>query len=281
MATYNHPYKVLFHQIDMQMNGDMKFQDLLRQEPKEAAERHAKMDGTNYEMEILEEDQHTKWWYGSFIKVRMRELPQKYSLTSHVSSPLDISDDEGIAEPCTFMYVPENNILLTFKSQYAPYLTKLGEYLESRSKMLPIVFNPVLKSDALDKFTQMHTATRIEVKTASLQSLALAKFHSAATLLDDLKNMGCTNISLVLTGDKKTGLKDGIAMVKELLDSDSTETLKITGYGSDPDKMDFLDLLEDRLIHSGKRGTSERSLTYQDRKNILHEAYMAHRSELT
>ena len=280
MPTYSHPYRVLFYQADMQMNRDTTFQDILRKEPPSAAERYQKINGTNYEMEVLEEDSHSGWWYGSFIKVRMRELPQKFNLTTHVSTPLGIAEDEGIAEPCTFMYIPENGILLTYKSQYAPPLSKLGEYLENRNKLMPIAFNPVLKSDALRRFAQMTTATKIEIKAAGLNAAPLSNFHSAATLMSSFKNMGCINVSLVLTGDRNLGLKDGIDIVKGLLDSEATDTLRITGYGSDPEKTDILDLLEDQLVEKGTRGTSDRTLTYQVRKNILHEAYMAHRSDL-
>ena len=65
-------YRAAFYQIDMLMNKDMTFENLLEKQMA-SPERLFEIDHDNYVLQKLEKNKVTGFWYGMLIKARMND----------------------------------------------------------------------------------------------------------------------------------------------------------------------------------------------------------------
>lgn len=223
----------------------------------------------------------TNVWYGSLTKIRMTNLPEKINHDNGILSPLPIEEDEGIAEIAAFLYDPVIRILLIQKSQYAPQISYLENYLQEKFASLPIDFKIVLNNDTLQKLQSMHILYRFELNAARLSPAAFASNASATAFLETLNTTNCYNADIKFSAKKGNPLAGWIKSFAMLLTGNMTEhvsRVKVGGFYENG-KSDVLDLLNCKREETVRMNCS-RTISFETRKSILATAYRKNKKDL-
>lgn len=279
MTGKRHEYKAAFYQVDMQMNQNMTFENLLEKQMA-SPERLFEIDHDNYVLQKLEKNKVTGFWYGMLIKARMNDIPAKINLESLESSDLGIDDNEGLAEACAFLYVPAMNVIIVQKSQYAPYITMLSPILEKTSGCMPCAFREILTKNAWEKLIKKKGIYKIIFKIAGVRPGYLADNRYAATLINGVTQFACSELELSMAAPRGGILQNIVDFVKTILGNAELKKLIVYGQDETTGQTSPLDLLKDKIEYSEKRTIEARTMTYEERRSILWNAYLAKKEEL-
>lgn len=230
-------------------------------------------------------------WEGDTIHIRMDEVPPKASIDGELSN-IELEDDEGIGEETAFLYNEAIDILALQQNIYGVTEPSFCRYFEKAAQINgPIFLFPVIQSGALQKFTNLHTVKKIEVKLArpkNMKQFAKTDGKSTSDVIEMINNFEAptANITLSVGRNRKEELNLNSVknLVKGLLgmnqSGDNVKSIKIsgaaTGFGSTA-----IELIEERMIEQFSAEPDEdRRVKYATRKDLIKTAWDNREAEL-
>ena len=273
----NKKFKVSYFQVNTCANDD-SFEQMLERMLDFPPEKRT--SETGHRLDDLYKDTHTNLWYGALVKVRMNNLPEKYEFQTGQHEEIELNITQGLGEINAFLYDPSLKVLLIQKSQYAPGVKSLGDYLQDKINALPIEFPFVLRGDALARFNKMKKFVKIHIKTAKVNPDAFADNSTSKRYIESLNLFNYLDADMTLRAPKGGSLGN---WVKDLLKplSGSQEVSKLEVSGTDEDaKKDVLDLIMCKLETEISKNVTGRTIPLEMRRNVLYTAYSRDRDYL-
>ncbi len=230
-------------------------------------------------------------WEGEMIRLRMNNLPVKGSRSGQIQE-IVFNDDEGIGEQTAFIYHPPTRVLVLQSNQSGVSPSTFAKYFEVMADFSePIYIDPILQPDAMQRMARVQSVSKFEIRVAGLDNMELfqADDYGVKDMVDLTKAFNSPSISLNLSIGRKNQGSLSVEKVKSTAQAllrganqnkQQVKTIRISGYTNENEFV-YIDLLKDRMresvdISSGKK----RNLPYQERKQIIRDAWLRRQQEL-
>lgn len=192
-------------------------------------------------------------------RVRRSGLPQIED--AGAISPLTIGPDQGLLETIHVVWFP-NHIVGADYNHYGPRLSRLSHYIEAKFALTPdqhVYFHPLLKQDALNDLSHLRNLTLFRMKIRAPYAAILEQgnnqlssmFESAGDAIGDAG----AEIEIIIrpsADEQRNVLQRLIDPVRELVQRrdfhSGVRQLQIAGKHDETNRIDVVDLLNDRLI---------------------------------
>lgn len=220
------------------------------------------------------------------VKLRLVGPPDKGDIQGNIE-PIDLGQDEGIAEHTFFLVAAKHNIIALTRTQYGFNAAQISRYL-SEFHGNPLEVEEILNKETLERYRAL-----IEYKTLVFQ-VALPKGVSEETLTANglpemvhrhVKETGARSMRVETTMNRQAGsmkLAPIKALIAKLSGQSVTTSLALHGKKSDGTS-DVVDFITDRLVHKElvfcnprAEKPDERGVSKQIRLNLLKKAYLEH-----
>lgn len=243
-------------------------------------------DGNVRLLHVLNTKIPLKIIYGT---TRRRNLPLLEK--KGISSPLEISDNEGLYEP-THAIIFNNNIIGMENNYYGPRAESLAGYIKKKAPDLvnEVELLPLMRSDFLKYISRIGKIKVVELKvhrdmTKKLEEMNRSVYH-ALNGLKDTTNAEYIGITLNSTGKKGVKLdwkNRFFNMFRSQEVRDSTSKAFIRAEDNYTNKLNNFNLLEPYLISQKqviKTDSIHRSVDEKSMFNAIMESYFELRGEI-
>lgn len=279
-----------FYQVNLPANCTQDFQTILAQTAAAQGEQRVeKIDDVPFRLQELRRE-NTSLIEGDLCRIRMDQLPVKTSLDG-AQHPVECEDDEGIGESTAFLYYRPRRVLVLQRNRFGVSSAKFARYFERRIQSDDqIELLPIMSQDAMTRLLSMKRVTCFRLKFAGVRDTALKRSNSSLNQLFDLSEQlaaPVVSVDFSVGRQRKRSLdlepikklcKDVVRFIqRSTIDADRIEVVGSDGAG----EREVLDLLKDRIQETVEVHVSEdRTLTFDNRINGLHEAWNRAKSEI-
>jgi len=226
---------------------------------------------------------------GDMVRLRMDILPDKGTLEGDVS-PLDLGDNQGIAESCAFIYHVPTSALAFQRNRGGVSAIVMALYFSDMTGMVsPIEINPVLRLDQYEQLASMEVVRKFDFKFAGLKNSSLFRGHGKdmETLLTLIEEFQSPHASISLSmGHSPGGMSARLKKLAETLgliakQSDNVvQQAQITGVDEDGETK-TVDMVFDAMTEPIPVTTAKRRrLPYQTRREAVAVAFQRRKTDL-
>lgn len=226
--------------------------------------------------------------YGVVSRIKMDYLPKKAKLSTPGVSSLGLGDDEGIAGLTSFLFDPILKVIVIQKQADCVSVRALLSLFEHVTGERGLDAAPLILQNALNRLYRMRIIRSWEVKVVSpttaeeyddysaKAAATLAAQYEARTIHIHL-GIGNGRGSLNIDAIKNSSLR-----LLRMLTGERKElkTLRITGKGVDDEKLEILDLINQKLTHSVEIPIKGRELEADALERAVRQAYNERKEEL-
>jgi len=209
-------------------------------------------------------------WTGELQYIRKTNLPDRIDLPTLVDGPLGLQPSEGLLERCHFAYRIDLSALALQSSRYIKPTTFAGYVTDVVREALTLTL--VVRKGAYQRLMGMRTIASMTVrieKPADAGEFGGLKDPGVAAMAELLTNVGAAKIEITLKREKPGAMSLLIDKVKSLVDSvrgqpeiyDFVESLEVRGKREDDEKLEPVDLIDDRLSFEG-------DVEYDDKRRL-------------
>lgn len=266
--------KIDFYQVEIG-NKKVNFESILSSAakiPNDSSRNIEKEAGDYTRLQDLSKSNSNKVWQGEMARIRMNDLPRKYSVDGKAEE-LELDDDEGIGDETAFLYDPKTNILVIQRNRNAVSASSLAWYMGKISGEL-VSFLPLMNDTALRRMAEMSEHRKLEIAIARPMQFKEFASQNQATgaFMRIIEYFDSPTVSVsVSMGREKGGLGKIVSFAKSLhawYKDNPDEVKSITVSGSSADGTETIDLLADRLVEVYPVAIVEREIP----ANILRQA---------
>lgn len=199
-------------------------------------------------------------YLGSIVKLRMDSLPGIGTVGVKTTSPLDISDDQGVTECSHFIYFRDSKILAMEYNHVGPRMSTLENHLrkkynERHGELLQLVFQEILDENAIRSLGEGSEIRLLTMTVPKINIDNLVAFDSS--MYEAFKNAAqfgeAGKVEIILRFEKKkNSIETGPNLVHKLrnlqgIPSDTFNKLKVKVKPSPQDRIEQIDLLNNKL----------------------------------
>lgn len=255
-----------FFQVRTAENAPQSFKETL-DEVANQKERNVDIDGITY---VMLDNLPQRGYNGYlFTKIRMDDLPQK-TRADGARAPLVLDEDEGLGEDIAFAYSPVLNIIALQRNRYALSANTLVRIINFFSPELELRFLPILRRDALQRFTECNLLKKVRLKLSGTNDFSFLKDSDLSTAekitFQEMLTEPYVDITFSV-GRQKTKLTDKLRKFATFFTNhyndggqDVVLAVEITGKRDEDATTSVIDLLQDKLIYIGHVSSSGRTI---------------------
>ena len=217
--------------------------------PKNRNAQWLDVDGRKFKMGNLHWNKESRILTGTIWKVRGLKLPSVITTTE--TRDLDLELDESLGEPASFAFsIPKRATIVEYNHN-GPRHSVLRKYLSEKVPG-PVIVEPLLSFDALEKLANAPVVRKIEVGlgSADLSSLRSAgtALSSAIDAMTELKGLRMKLEISVGTAPREKGLSNVKQLIKNLVNQKESVSVLKAKVRAKNHSTELLDLLGGRRI---------------------------------
>lgn len=227
---------------------------------------------------------------GDMIRIRMDEVPLKASLAGETAY-IDLEDDEGIGEDTAFLYYVPFNVLLLQKNKYGVSASAFAHYCKRKCDADYVFFNPILRTDVLQRLVQMTVIRKFDVKIAGVENSEIFRGQDQGinSLIDLKDEFEAPDVSVTMSMGRRRGslsVETIKSLITSLLQIRHTNTkqvkiLDVIGQEDSTSESETLDILNARIVEQiSVDMDGNRRLSYESRRTALRDAWRLRQTEL-
>jgi len=209
-------------------------------------------------------------WTGELQYIRRTNLPDKIDLSTLVDGALGLEPNQGLLERCHFAYRTDLEALALQSSRYVRSGT--FESYVMHVEETPFELTLIIRRGAYHKFLKMRTIASVAVKIENPPNAAEFKRlqdPGVSAMADLLTNFGAAKIDVTLKRENRGHVTLSIDGIKHFVDrlrnrqsvAESVTSLVIKGKREDDERLEAVDLIEDRL-------TFEDTVKYDEQRRL-------------
>jgi hypothetical protein len=239
--------------------------------------------GENAKIRLQKTFHDNNFYKGDFVRIKMDDVPIKASGGSSVTEPIDLKDDEGIGKETAFIYHIPSQILLLQRTYLGVSCHNFSRYFQERTPSpCAVNLNPVLDGDVLERIKNLSSIKKIDLKFDRPQNKSFLSSPNRASdaAFDLIEFYDAPQITLQLSVGmlKKSELAKSrvVDTVKSLFSSNNSNGFKkghVTGINED-NRQEIIDLSKVTMQHEISISYPGRSISYEQRKDALIEAWV-------
>lgn len=229
--------------------------------------------------------------FGTLVKVQMTNIPPSFTPTTQMLNPLNLTEDQGLGFPTSFMFDPEVNILMIESVRdavgTAAFCRLIMQNMDIPAFEAAIVINPA----DLEKFYNMTSITKFEVRIAKLENGSIFQESGKKSVNQIISSADKTNTDVLEYKLSTSRTNPSLSVsrvkgfVKDLLGYKETEEvkmLKITGKEIDDERAVPIDFIKQRLrgFISMEKQRLIGNFYIKEKYEKMAELYNKHRSGL-
>lgn len=282
-----------FYRVKVEDKQDRTFLQLLEELNALPDDESRAQNRTDDAVRLQTAKKGTNAWRGDMLRIRMNEAPVK-AKRSGETKPIDFDEDEGLGEETAFLFNVPTNILVIQRNRIGVSASALAKYFKVLGKAKSIIFEAILKENALKRIASMQSIRTFEVHFAGVQNgqSLRGKGHSAKAIYSMLDEFQAPNATIKLSVGRKRGTLQNVTnFVSELFGNQADERppdvtrVVVIGSEGDDEERTLIDLLQDRLseaviveIKDGARITSAQrfkalNTAWERNQNYLETTY--------
>lgn len=250
-------------------------------------DRNVEIDGYNCFMSSSLELKGSKAYL--FTKLRMDELPSKTKITGE-RHDLELDEDEGLSEDVVIAYNQNLNVVAVQRNRYSLSVNNIIRLIKEENKdITSIAFLPILKKDALARFSSMNQLKKLRIKLAGTNNINFLKDSGLGTdekmILQKLLQSPYVDLTLSV-GRSSGGLGESLkSMAEKFTDlfhkgyQSEILAVEVSGKVNDDAPTMLIDLLEDRLIYNGEISLENRRININKQMSIAIDAINSNKLE--
>ena len=278
--------KVDFYKVRDEGIGRIEFRNALR-----AAMR---LHGVNRSRDVWGErvDLYVCHESGSIIegeigRVRMNDTPAIANRDCSVNE-ISLDDGQGIAERTAFLYDSQRAVLALHAKREAVSASRIAGFCNhfSGNEIESFSLNPILRTDAEQKFRSMDVIKKVEVEYFRGAGDIIANSDiSTSSFVRSLETLQGETLTVAVSSGRKKRNRLSLGHVRELIQTALTgrdevvRKLTISGRNASDEAL-FIDLLEDRLRTPVLIEVRGRTASYEQRRRAVRRAYESNLSLL-
>ncbi|MEL4896034.1 DUF6731 family protein [Crocosphaera sp. Alani8] len=272
---------VHFYRVEISETGTLSFESLIEQVLDKPREQRM-MQIRAAPLWLYDASIDREFVEGDMIRLGMNEIPPKGDLTGNIEN-IYLNDNEGLVMQSAFLYHIPTKVLLLQNRQGGISPNNLAKYLMEINKIDNTIFvDPILSPEILRKLENMKDVRNIEVKVAKLDNLEI--FAPDDLAVKDINEMRqyfqapSLELKLSVGRAKHQSLEPQKSknFLRNMLRLGGNNTpvkkLRISGH-TDDNELLKINLLEDRMSAKIKHDFKDRTLGYDERKEILKQAW--------
>ena len=271
--------KVDFFRVIDQGVGRIEFRNALRAAMRSrGANRSREVFGERVDLYECHEDGAII--EGEIGRVRMNDTPAIANRDCSVAE-IDLEDDQGIAERTAFLYDSHRSVLALHAKREAVSASRLAGYCDrfSPNNIDSFTLNPLLRTDATQKFNSMNVIKKVEVEYSRGAAVTFGNTDpSTRSFVRNLEELRGETLTVVVSSGRPKrnhlSLERVTNMVRTALTGrdEVVQKLTISGRNAGDEKL-FIDLLEDRLRVAVEIQFRGRTASYEQRRRAVRRAY--------
>ena len=256
---------------------------LLKDKPN-LADRNLRLGGYWYRLQFLE--QKGSLWLGSFIRIRMDDLPGIAKLSGDTRE-LNLDQDEGLDDETSFVYTQRYGAIVIQRNFQAVRPGTVETYINKIADC-DLSFEVILQRDAFERLGRMKLIRSFDFRLASPTNPVYKNVRAVRGILDSAEYLGALRAGVVLS----MGRGKGSLTPSRIIDAARTlaqlhgrqaevEKVLVKGSRGLPDEpLETIDLLEYRLVEEFKVETIDRRLPGPEIRKELASALSRQDEEL-
>ncbi len=239
---------------------------------------------------LLESLPLTRYTAYLFTKIRMNEIPSRTNIRGE-RTVLELDDDEGLGEDVSIAYSRDLNVVSVQRNRYSISANNIMKIVNDIFPELKAQLLPILRSDALERFTRCNMLKKLRLKIAGREDLSFISesnlsanekltFHELLTepYVDISFSVGRKNIALT---EKIKNIASFFANYSRTSGTDTVMAVEVSGKEDDSAVTSVIDLLQDRLIHIGNVEMNGRSINTNHLMRVACDAIAQNYQELS
>ena len=243
---------------------------------------------------------------GALLRLRTGASASIGHVDSDELRDITLRAGEALAEYFCFSYFSEFQVLVVHRNRYAGSHQRLEYYLQRMHRHRPIVFKPIMTTDALRRLDRMggitvanvtlampvgdqlydtgnqsvNELTSLGKRTGAVTlSLKLSVDHSRGILSEDVKNLWQHMVERFSRRDGEAA--QDTAAVPSIADAPTVEAATLHGYqGRDSDELITIDLIADRMAERVRIKIEGKSASLAELQGATSQAYENRYEEL-
>jgi hypothetical protein len=230
-------------------------------------------------------------WTGELQYIRKTNLPDRIDLATLVDEALGLPPGQGLVERCHFAYRTDLEALALQASRYVRSETFAGYVSHVANAPFELVL--IVKRDAYQRLMRMRRIASVKVRIDNPPDAAeFTRLNDpgVTAMADLLTNFGAAKIEVTLKRENRGYRTLSVDGVRQFIDrlrgrpdalEGSVHTLSVTGKRDDEEKLELIDLIEDRLLFEGEVDyDADRRLDPLACENLMVQALEVHERDL-
>jgi hypothetical protein len=225
-------------------------------------------------------------WAGELQYIRKTNLPDKIDLSTLVDDALGLPLNQGLLERCHFAFRTDLEALAVQSNRYVRHGT--FESYVAGVDGTPFELTLIMRRGAYQKLLKMRTIASVSVNIENPPNTAEFKGlqdPGVSAMADLLTNFGAAKLEVILKRENRGFVTLSIDGIKHFVDrvlsrpavAESIRSLLVKGKREDEEKLEMIDLIEDRLFFEREVGyDAQRRLDATACENLLIEALEHH-----
>lgn len=251
-------YNIYFYSIECQRSN---FQEILDNDS--IIGKRLSLRGDSYYIILNKIEKKKNVILGTFVKVKMDDIPSKYNLTSNEAGKLELSEVEGLGDNSSFLYWKDKNILF-FQSTKSGITTRnFCSFFEKYGNCGSMDLAFILGKDAFKKLSECTYISTLDVTIKGLQKGEILENpkNDVESVIKTFNKLRGRNITFrVTSGNSSDGLnlkeainyaKDTFSAMTGLFKKDTLTAqeghITVSGKGVNMKKVEPIDLIVERF----------------------------------
>lgn len=227
---------------------------------------------------------------GTFLRNQVSNIPPSYDETEALLQSLPFTDNQGLAYQTSFLYDPDNRILMLEVNKNGVGISTFCGYINQNFPTISIQPALVIDPQKLQDFYNMTTISKLSVKIAKLENGSIFNNRGKSSLGQIIRSADNTNTdtleyALSARGGKSLNRGKISGLIRSLMrydDDREVQKLLVVGKEDDEAPREAIDLIDQKLQDSitVQRVRLISNFPVEEHYTKLEKVYAAHRPSL-